>query len=168
MRSFGDNRGADSIVIYLCRVWIPAEDPVVFSTTQQELRVSLAPGDGQNSPVRKHQQMVYTVYSAKKKTNNRNTKDTQTVKASPCVVLKNFKGWCGKTEVPHLDDWESIILRGQHQLSGHFRMPEHSWAVHLQTDSRWDFLQGATKHFLTCHQIITRDFKKVVKINVAP
>lgn len=58
MKSFRDNRGTDSIVIYLCSVWIPAEDPVVFSTTQQELRVSLAPGDGQNSPVRKHQQMV--------------------------------------------------------------------------------------------------------------
>ena len=60
------------------------------------------------------------------------TKQTnQSVKASPCVVLKDFEGWCCKTEVPHLDDWQSVIFRGQHQLSGYIRVPEHSWTVHL-------------------------------------
>lgn len=49
--------------MYFSSVWIPAEDPVVFSTTQQELRVSLAPGYGQNSPGKKtEQQNVDTVY----------------------------------------------------------------------------------------------------------
>lgn len=40
---------------HLSGVRIPAEDSVIFSTTQQKLRVSLAPGYGQNSPGRKYQ-----------------------------------------------------------------------------------------------------------------
>lgn len=47
-------------------------------------------------------------------------------KALPCVVLKDFEGRCGKTQVPHLDDWKAVIFRGQHQLGGHIRVPQHS------------------------------------------
>lgn len=60
----GDTEAAFN-AIYLSSVWIPAEDSVVFSTAQQELRISLAPGYGQNSPERKYQQKAHTVYSAR-------------------------------------------------------------------------------------------------------
>lgn len=48
------------------------------------------------------------------------------LKVSPCVILKDFKRRCGETEVPHLDDWQTVIFRSQYQLSGHIRVPEHS------------------------------------------
>ncbi len=50
-------------VIYLSSVWIPAEDSVVFSTTQQEIRVSVTPGYGENSPVRKVTKKVHGLHS---------------------------------------------------------------------------------------------------------
>lgn len=48
--------------MHLSSVWIPAEDPVVFSTTQQKLRISLAPRNGQNSPERKKKKPTEAVY----------------------------------------------------------------------------------------------------------
>ena len=36
--------------MYLPHTWVPAQDPVVFGATQQQFRVSLAPGDRENSP----------------------------------------------------------------------------------------------------------------------
>lgn len=36
--------------MYLPCTGVPAQDPVVFGTAQQQFRVSLAPRDGQNSP----------------------------------------------------------------------------------------------------------------------
>lgn len=67
--------------MYLSSVWIPAEDPVVFSTTQQELRVSLAPGYGQNSPGKKTKttECTYSIFDRMTK-KNRNEQETLTVK----------------------------------------------------------------------------------------
>jgi len=39
-----------AVVTYLPHTWVPAQDPVVFGTTQQQFRVSLAPRDRENSP----------------------------------------------------------------------------------------------------------------------
>lgn len=50
-----DETKATMKATHLSSVWIPAEDPVVFSATQQELRVSLVPRYRQNSPVRRQQ-----------------------------------------------------------------------------------------------------------------
>lgn len=107
--------------MYLSSVWIPAEDPVVFRTTKQKLRVSLAPGNGQNSPEKNTK--LYSLFDGMTK---KNGMSRTLLKNSPCVVLKNFQGRCGKTEVPHLDDRQSVIFRRQYQLSGHIRVPEHS------------------------------------------
>lgn len=35
---------------YLCCIWIPAQDPVVLPTAQEQLGISQAPGDGQDTP----------------------------------------------------------------------------------------------------------------------
>lgn len=73
--------------MYISSVWIPAEDPVVFSTTQKKLRVSLAPGNGQNSPEKNTKRC--SVFDGM--TKKRNEQDP-VKKNSPCVVLKNFQG----------------------------------------------------------------------------
>lgn len=46
-----------SIVIYfyLSCVWIPAQDPAVLPAAQEQLGISQAPGDGQDTPVHKEQ-----------------------------------------------------------------------------------------------------------------
>lgn len=39
-----------AVVTYLPHTWVPAQDSVVFGTTQQQFRVSLAPRNRENSP----------------------------------------------------------------------------------------------------------------------
>lgn len=41
--------------IYLGCVWIPAQDPVVLPAAQEQLGVSQAPGDGQDTPAYRQQ-----------------------------------------------------------------------------------------------------------------
>lgn len=38
------------VVTHLPHTWVPAQDSVVFGTTQQQFRVSLAPRNRENSP----------------------------------------------------------------------------------------------------------------------
>lgn len=43
------------IYFYLSCVWIPAQDPAVLPAAQEQLGISQAPGDGQNTPVHEEQ-----------------------------------------------------------------------------------------------------------------
>lgn len=48
--------------MYLSYTWVPAQDPIVFGTTQQQLGVSLAPRDRENSPETDQKEISHISY----------------------------------------------------------------------------------------------------------
>lgn len=60
----------------------------------------------------------------------------RTAQYLPGVVLQDFEWGGSESQVPHLDDGHAVVLRGQHQLGGHLRVPQHSGTVHLEQANR--------------------------------
>jgi len=60
----------------------------------------------------------------------------RTAQYLPGVVLQDFERGGSESQVPHLDDGHAVVLRGQHQLGGHLRVPQHSGTVHLEQANR--------------------------------